>query len=280
MSLVETYAPAAQVESVFAPAVREINTLETRIAQSEDDADAKLWQQAEIVVAQLAAGMTQRALAAQWINARTGDPYSAMHVNYVSQVVKLTLQTPRPRFRDAYNEIANKKSAHVAHNSGNNEWYTPAPIVEAARRVMGAIDCDPASSARANGTVQATRFYTEAENGLDKPWGERVWMNPPYAQPLIGQFVGGLLTRLELGEVLQACVLVNNGTDTEWGQDLLRASEAVCFPKGRIRFIDAEGQPSGAPLQGQMVCYAGSDSESFAEVFADLGSVWRRHGRR
>lgn len=30
--------------------------------------------------------------------------------------------------------------AHVGQNSGENEWYTPGPYIEAARKVLGAID--------------------------------------------------------------------------------------------------------------------------------------------
>ena len=104
----------ALVQTVFDFAIREINALEQRIVQAEDDADAMLWQQAEQVIAQLDAGLSQRDLARQWINVRTGEPYSQMHVSYVRQVVeKFTFQVPRPRFREAYNEIANAKKLAV-----------------------------------------------------------------------------------------------------------------------------------------------------------------------
>jgi hypothetical protein len=96
--------------------MREINALERRIATAEDEAakaDAMLWEQAQHVAAQLHAGMTQRALAQQWINARTGKPYSQRHVSYVVTVVeKFTSQISRPRFRDAYNRIANAEPQH------------------------------------------------------------------------------------------------------------------------------------------------------------------------
>lgn len=158
---------------------------------------------------------------------------------------------------------------HVAHNSGENEWYTPPEILAAARKVMGGIDLDPASSHVANKAVRAKVYFTAEENGLEHRWLGRVWMNPPYAQPLISQFCEKLLHEAPK----QAIVLVNNGTETKWGQGLLERCDAVCFPSGRIRFVDVDGNPGGAPLQGQMICYFGPKVESFRVRFADFGVV-------
>ena len=166
------------------------------------------------------------------------------------------------------------KKAHVAHNSGNNEWYTPAHYVEAARKVMGGIDLDPASSEIANHTVKALRFFTADDNGLEQQWRGRVWMNPPYAQPLIAQFIERMIEQYCANAVTEAIVLVNNATDTAWGQALLKSATSVCFPKARIRFLDPAGNPSGSPLQGQMIVYLGKHRDRFSQEFAGFGACF------
>jgi 16S rRNA G966 N2-methylase RsmD len=65
-------------------------------------------------------------------------------------------------------------------------YYTPSEIIELARSVLG--DIDPASSEIANRTVKAGEYFTKKDDGLSKEWFDRVWMNPPYAQPLIQKF--------------------------------------------------------------------------------------------
>lgn len=170
-----------------------------------------------------------------------------------------------------YNRLRGAPAPHVAHNSGDNEWYTPPEYIEAARKTMGGIDCDPASSEHANEIVKADKFWTAEQDGLKQAWGKRVWMNPPYAQPLCAHFCRTLVFKVTAGEVEAACVLVNNATETEWFRTLIRVASAAVFPFGRIKFLDPDGAPRGAPLQGQAVIYIGPDTQNFLAVFRPFG---------
>jgi len=159
------------------------------------------------------------------------------------------------------------KGAHVSNNSGENEWYTPSRFIESARVVMSVIDLDPASSSLANENVKATTYFDEKTNGLEQVWFGNIWMNPPYAQPLISFFID----KLESETYNQAIVLVNNATETKWGSKLLKLCSVVCFPTSRIRFIDTDGNEGEAPLQGQMIAYIGSDKNKFITEFSKYG---------
>lgn len=174
-------------------------------------------------------------------------------------------------------EPAEDRKPHVSHNSGDNEWYSPADYVAAGRDVLGAIDLDPASSQEANAVVGATKIYTADDDGLQQPWRGRLWINPPYAKDLCARFVEKLVDDYSLGDVSEAVVLVNNATETQWFQMATRASSAVCFPDKRVRFWKPDGT-KGQPLQGQAVFYFGSDTSKFGKAFAKFGEVLGRIG--
>jgi ParB family chromosome partitioning protein len=165
-----------------------------------------------------------------------------------------------------------KAKAHVAHNSGENEWYTPSTYIESARAVLGVIDCDPASCELANRTVQASSYYTKETDGLSKRWFGNVWMNPPYAQPLMSQFAEAVSSKFDAGEIAAAIVLVNNATETAWFQRMLQSCSAACLVKSRIKFLGPNGNP-GSPLQGQAILYFGKHVLDFSSEFAQYGKV-------
>lgn len=172
----------------------------------------------------------------------------------------------------AYNEI---HKPHVSYNSGNNEWYTPKEYIETARRVMGSIDLDPASSEIANKVVKASKIYTIETDGLAHDWSGNVWLNPPYSSYLIKLFVDKVVA--EKGNINQAIILVNNATETKWFSELVKVSSAVFFPTGRVNFYKPDGSV-GAPLQGQAVFYIGGNSARFLREFNPFGWGVQLHG--
>ena len=138
---------------------------------------------------------------------------------------------------------------------------------------MGSIDLDPASSSIANKTVGAKVYFTIDDDGLAKEWSGNVWLNPPYAQPLIKEFADHVVNEYLSEHIGQACVLVNNATETRWLQAMLLVCDAVCFPSGRVKFMDREGNATGAPLQGQAIVYFGENIAKFKEAFCGFGVV-------
>ena len=166
-----------------------------------------------------------------------------------------------------------KGKPHVSNNSGENEWYTPPCYIESARRVMGSIDTDPASSEIANKTVRAEVYYTKDNDGLLKEWLGNVWLNPPYGQPFISQFSDAIIEKLP--EFDQIIVLVNNATDTQWLHQILDVCDAVCFVHGRIKFLDVNSNPVNAPLQGQCIIYIGERYYEFYMEFQKYGVCMR-----
>jgi ParB family chromosome partitioning protein len=161
--------------------------------------------------------------------------------------------------------------AHVSNNSGDNEWYTPKEYIESARAVMGEIDIDPASSEIANKIIEAKKIYTIKNNGLDKDWNGRVWMNPPYSQPDIKYFTEKLLSEIKKDFCKEAIVLVNNATDTAWFQNMASQCQSICFTRGRIKFWAPD--KVSAPLQGQAILYFGENKKSFRKEFLKYGFI-------
>jgi phage N-6-adenine-methyltransferase len=159
-----------------------------------------------------------------------------------------------------------------ASGTGENEWFTPAEHIERARLVLGGIDLDPATHKKAQETVRAERWFTKATNGLVQEWHGRVWLNPPYAQPHIADFVSKMVSERKAGRVAAAIMLTHNYTDTAWFHEAVSIADAICFTRGRVKFYEPNGKIA-APTQGQAFFYFGSDVEAFTRTFCAVGFV-------
>ncbi len=172
----------------------------------------------------------------------------------------------------AYAKAMAHKNRVLASWTGDPENYTPVKYIEAARKVMGGIDLDPASNTNAQETVRAANWYGEKENGLLQEWKGRVFLNPPYAHPTVKHFIEKLCAEFEAGNVPAAVLLTNNNTDTAWWHLAARLAAGVCFTAGRINFYKVDGTRT-QPTNGQTFFYFGDDVEAFTRRFKEIGFV-------
>lgn len=159
-------------------------------------------------------------------------------------------------------------------NNNNDEWFTPPEYIESARRVLGAIQCDPASSDAAQRTVQAHHYYTKDNDSLlpENTWHGSVWMNPPYSR-IIKKFVSKLVSEYNQGRVTDAIVVTNNGTDTLWYHELMTITSAICCVRGRIGFLNEAGERVDNNNKGQIFYYIGDDVVAFRREFSQYGKI-------
>jgi phage N-6-adenine-methyltransferase len=169
------------------------------------------------------------------------------------------------------------------HGTGENEWFTPAEYIAAARAVLGAIDLDPATHEQAQEIVRAANYFTKADDGLKQEWHGRVWLNPPYVQPEIALFVSKLCSERAAGRVTAAIMLTHNYSDTAWFMQAASVADAICFTRGRVHFYEPDGEIA-APTIGQTFFYFGTDVRGFERVFCKIGfgvvPLWRYEAQR
>lgn len=164
-----------------------------------------------------------------------------------------------------------------------NEWYTPAKYTEAARAVMGGIDLDPASCELANKTVQANRIYAKADNGLEKLWYGRIWLNPPFGRIQTpgekinqGIWIHKLVSEYQAGRTHQAVLLTTCRPDTSWFHVLW--DFPICFADHKVGFyLPEEGRilQEHSHAHGTLFVYMGPHEDTFLQIFSRFGRIVR-----
>ena len=151
---------------------------------------------------------------------------------------------------------------NAKHSSGNQEWYSPAEVVELARSLMGRIGLDPASCSEANKTVKAERFFCKEDNGLEQDWvANTVFLNPPGEERVVvdgkkvlvpetakypKKFWQKLVKEWQAGRVRQAvfvCFSIEQ-LQTFQGEGMSPLRFPFCIPKKRMKFTGAGNSPT------------------------------------
>ena len=157
--------------------------------------------------------------------------------------------------------------------SGDDEYYTPKEIIEAAREVMGGIiDLDPASNPIAQKTVQAKRYFTKDDDGLKQRWSGNVFLNPPFSN--LDGFADKLMSEFKV--ISQAVFIGRMDVGTKWGQKLMDNSNAFCVPKRRIQFYGPDGISKGNNNMANIIFGLKVRPFQFEEAFKNIGVVTHR----
>lgn len=132
-------------------------------------------------------------------------------------------------------------------------WLTPPYILAA----LGPFELDPCAAIE-NPTWAAPSYYTEAEDGLSKPWAGRVWLNPPYTATKIGWW----MKRMAHHHYGTALIFARTET-AMFFEHVWRAASAVLFFEGRINFHFPNGQRAAANAGAPscLVAYGDRDRE-------------------
>ncbi|KAB8333607.1 hypothetical protein SD80_012495 [Scytonema tolypothrichoides VB-61278] len=127
---------------------------------------------------------------------------------------------------------------HAGNSSGQNEWATPAWVIDALMAVLGKFDLDPCGDSR-KPVTRARVVFTADDDGLHLPWMGNTFVNPPYGREL-GLWVDKMVAEVEAGRVLTLTALVPARTDTNWWHRAMSAGASVLFLKGRLKFGNSD----------------------------------------
>ena len=130
-------------------------------------------------------------------------------------------------------------------SSASIDWSTPKGVYQSLNKEFH-FDDDPCP-------LDAAARALYSDDGLARPWGERVFINPPYGKAI----TPWLQRAYEEGQAGKLVVcLIPSRTDTRWFHDYVMKAEEIRFIKGRLKFGDAK---NSAPFPSAVVIFGGGE---------------------
>ena len=133
---------------------------------------------------------------------------------------------------------------NVHFSSASVEWPTPQDFFDRINARFG-FDLDVCATPD---NAKCSRYFTEADDGLQQDWTGIAWMNPPYGRQ-IGKWVRKAWESAQAGATV-VCLLPAR-TDTAWWHDYCIKGD-VEFLRGRLKF---GGHKNSAPFPNALVTF-------------------------
>lgn len=131
-------------------------------------------------------------------------------------------------------------------------WRTPDPTYQLMNTHMN-FTLDAAASPD---NAKCRKFFTEADNGLQKSWaGETVWCNPPYSRGHLKAWTAKAWDEAAYHDVT-SCLLIPHDSSTKWWWKNVVGTGLCDDPKffipGAFAYQQHWGQVCVVPVQGRI----------------------------
>lgn len=147
----------------------------------------------------------------------------------------------------------------VLLSSKNMLWCTPQDFFDKLNEEFNFV----LDAAATDNTAKCSLYYTPETDGLSQSWdcGGAVFCNPPYGRE-IRKWVKKAYTEANKGKN-PIVLLIPARTDTTYFHDYIYGKAEIRFIRGRLRFIDGDGNAADpAPFPSMVVVYNRKDGEN------------------
>jgi hypothetical protein len=160
-----------------------------------------------------------------------------------------------------------------------DSWRTPntkdQPVVDLVKKALGGqIWLDPCSGSITNNIPCAVRYFKD-DNGLaqHQTWSKTVFINPPFSDPL--PWVERCCFEIARGNVSAAVMLLKSGTisNVKTGELINKYASAICHWRGRINFLNDEGNAVKGSDFDCVFVYFGARLDLFRNAFGGRGTI-------
>jgi len=171
-----------------------------------------------------------------------------------------------------------KQLKQQAPPKSSDDWRTPnttdQPVVKLVRKALGGdIWLDPCSDS--GSSIPASVRYWKNTDGLAQhnTWSKTLFINPPFSDPL--PWVERCCFEFARGNVSAAIMLLKAGTisNVKTGKLINEYASAICHWRGRINFLNDEGNAVKGSDFDCVFIYFGARLDLFRQAFGGRGTI-------